>query len=79
MYKVLPKVSDKEAFKKYKEAKWKVNKVVSKAQTMYLDEIYSKFATKEGENDIYKLARIRERKCRNLNQLDMLRTRMIRF
>ena len=36
---------------------------------MYLDEVYSKLGTKEGENDIYKLARIRERKCRDLNQV----------
>ena len=69
MYRVLPKAQDEEAFKKYKEAKLEAKKVVSKARSMYLDEVYSKLRTNEGENDIYKLTRIRKRKCQDLNQI----------
>ena len=31
--------------------------------------MYEKLNTKEGEKDIYRLARMRERKCRDINQV----------
>ena len=69
----LPKRKDVEIFHKYKEGKKEAKRTISKARSTYLYEVYRKLGTRKGENDIYiyiyKLARIRERKCQDLNQV----------
>jgi hypothetical protein len=36
-------------------------------------ELYRKLNTKEGENDVYKMAKLRERKTRDLNQVKCIK------
>ena len=45
---------------KYKEAKKNARRVVSGARGRAYDELYDRLATKEGEKDIYRMAKIRE-------------------
>ena len=51
---------------RYKAAKKVVKKVVAVANSMAYDRLYQKLGTKEGENEIFKLARANERKTRDL-------------
>ena len=50
---------------RYKNAKKEAKKAVFKAY----DDLYHKLGTKEVEMGIYKLARIRDRKCRDLDHV----------
>jgi hypothetical protein len=36
-------------------------------------ELYRKLNTKEGENDVYKMTKLRERKARDLNQVKCIK------
>ena len=49
------------SFKRYKLAKKEAKKAVQNAKVKVYKEVYEKLDTKEIENDIYKIARIRER------------------
>ena len=49
-----------------KLAKKEAKKVVQNARTKVYKEMYEKLDTKEVEKDIYRIARIRERKTRDL-------------
>jgi hypothetical protein len=40
------------------------------------DDLYQRLSTKEGEKDVYKMARIRERKTRDLNQVKCIKDGM---
>ena len=53
----------------YRIAKQEAKKVVREAKLAAFDEMYKRLDTKEGELDIYKLARAREKKTRDLNQV----------
>ena len=37
------------------------------------DDLYQRLGTKEGEKDIYRMARIRERKTRDINQIKCIK------
>ena len=54
------------SFERYKLAKKEAKKAVQKARAKVYKEVYEKLDTKEVENDIYCIARIRERKTRDL-------------
>ena len=58
---------------KYKEAKKNAKRAVSAARGKAYDELYEKLGTKEGEMGVYKLAKIRERKTRDLNQVKCIK------
>jgi hypothetical protein len=53
---------------KYKVAKKTAKRAVSEARGAY-EDLYQRLNTKEGERDIYKMAKIRERKTRDVNQV----------
>ena len=46
---------------------------MSGARGKVYDELYEKLGTKEGEMGVYKLAKIRERKTRDLNQVKCIK------
>lgn len=53
--------------KGYKIAKRVVKRAVSVAKGQAYDDLYQRQGTKEGEKNIYRMARIRERKTRDIN------------
>jgi len=54
------------SFERYKLAKKEAKKVVQNARAKVYKKVYEKLNTKEVEKDIYRIARIRERKTRDL-------------
>ncbi|KAM2304509.1 hypothetical protein ACFXTH_024206 [Malus domestica] len=54
---------------RYRKAKQEAKKAVREAKLAAYDDMYKRLDTKEGELDIYKLARAREKKTRDLNQM----------
>ena len=48
-------------------------RAVSVAKGKAYDDLYQRLGTKEGEKDIYRMARIRERKTRNINQIKCIK------
>ena len=51
---------------RYKGAKEVAKKVVVVAKNLAFDRLYHRLETKEGEKEVFKLARVRERKMRDL-------------
>jgi hypothetical protein len=62
-----------ENIQKYKEVRRNTKKVVSEARGQAYAELYQKLDTKEGENDVYKMAKLRERKTRDFNQVKFIK------
>ena len=62
----LKKNCDGVSFERYKLAKKEAKKAVQNARVKMYKEVYEKLDTKEVENDIYRIARIREIKTRDL-------------
>ena len=54
------------SFERYKLAKKKYKKAIQNARVNVYKEVYEKLDTKEVEKDIYRIARIREIKTRDL-------------
>jgi hypothetical protein len=46
---------------------------VSEARGQTYTELYRKLDTKEGENDVYKMAKLQERKTRDFNQVKCIK------
>ncbi|GJV94484.1 retrovirus-related pol polyprotein LINE-1 [Tanacetum coccineum] len=57
------------AQEKYKEATKEAKKAVSQAKKKAYEEIYKKMDSKEGANDIFKIAKARERRRRDLGNI----------
>ena len=57
----------------YKIAKKAAKRAVSVAKGQAYDNLYQRLGTKEGEKDIYRMARIRERKTRDINQIKCIK------
>jgi hypothetical protein len=78
-------IKEKECFKRlhldrsatniesYKIANRVAKRVVSAAKDQVYDDLYQWLGTKEGEKDIFRLARIRERKTRDINQIKCIK------
>ena len=60
-------------YKIYK-AKKEAKKVVSDAKRKAYDDLYNRLRTRDGENDIFKLAKIRERKSRDLYHVKCIKS-----
>ena len=61
---------DKEIFKiKYRDAKKVAKKAVTLAKNNAFERLYEKLETKEGEKAIFKLARARKKKTRDLGSV----------
>ena len=57
----------------YRLAKRAAKRAVSVAKGQAFDDLYQRLGTKEGEKDIYRIARIRERKTRDINQIKCIK------
>ena len=58
---------------KYKVAKKTAKRAVSVAKGRAYEDLYQRLSTKEGEKDIYRMARVRERKTRDFNQVKCIK------
>ena len=58
---------------KYKMAKKAVKRAVSEARGQAYEDLYQRLGTKEGEKDIYRMAKIRERKTRDVDQVKCIK------
>ena len=65
-YRNLGKNKDTVSFENYKLAKKEANKVVKKARAKVYQDLYERLDSKDGENDIYRIAQMREKKTRDL-------------
>ncbi|PVH38854.1 hypothetical protein PAHAL_5G370400 [Panicum hallii] len=78
-------IKEKECFKRlhldksatniegYRLAKRSAKRAVSVAKGQAFDDLYQRLGTKEGEKDIYRIARTRERKTRDINQIKCIK------
>ena len=57
----------------YKLAKRAAKRAVSVAKGKAYDDLHQRLGTKEGEKDIYRMARIREQKTRDINQIKWIK------
>nr|AWA44767.1 hypothetical protein SO140N16_000001 [Saccharum officinarum] len=57
----------------YRIAKRVAKRAVSVAKGQAYDGLYQRLGTKEGKNNIYRMARIRERKTRDINQIKCIK------
>ncbi|XP_071677210.1 uncharacterized protein [Lolium perenne] len=58
---------------KYKMAKRPAKRVVSEARGQAYEDLYQRLGTKEGEKDIYRMAKFRERKTRDVDQVKCIK------
>ena len=58
---------------KYKVAKKTAKRAVSVVNGRAYEDLYQHLGTKEGEKDIYRMVRVRERKTRNFNQVKCIK------
>ena len=65
-YRNLCKNKDTVSFENYKLAKKEANKVVKKARAKVYQDLYERLDSKDGENDIYRIAQMREKKTKDL-------------
>ena len=54
-------------------AKKAAKRAVSEARGRAYEDLYQRLGTKEGERDIYKMAKIRERKTRDVGQVKCIK------
>ncbi|KAK3510464.1 hypothetical protein QTP70_008662 [Hemibagrus guttatus] len=59
----------------YKELQRRVKREVSKAKQKAYDELYTRFDTREGEKDLYRLARQRDRDGKDVQQVRVIKHR----
>ena len=65
-YRNLGKNRDEVSFENYKLAKREAKKAVKETRAKVYQDIYERLDFKEGEKDIYRIARMREKKTRDL-------------
>ena len=58
---------------RYKAAKKVAKKAVAVAKNMAFDRLYHRLGTKEGEKEVFKLARARDRKTRDLGVVSCIK------
>ncbi|KAK3553841.1 hypothetical protein QTP70_012189 [Hemibagrus guttatus] len=59
----------------YKESQCREKREVSKAKQKAYDELYTRLDTREGENDLYRLARQRDRDGKDVQQVRLIKDR----
>jgi hypothetical protein len=72
-YKRLHHNRSDENIQKYKEIRRNTKKTVSEVRVQAYAELYRKLDTKEGENDVYKITKLWERKTRYFNQVKCIK------
>ena len=66
-------MQDEGSRKKYHESKKKANAAVAKAKSLAYEDLYDKLHTKEGEKDLYRLAKQRDRAGRDIQQVRLIK------
>ena len=61
---------------RYKVAMKTAKRAVSEAKGRAYEDLYRRLSTKEGEKDIYRMARARDRKTRDFNQVKCIKDEM---
>ncbi|XP_071740983.1 uncharacterized protein [Rutidosis leptorrhynchoides] len=61
------------AEERYREAKREAKKVVSRVKDKAYEDLYKKLDSKEGANDIYMIAKARERKRRDIDNIKYIK------
>jgi hypothetical protein len=64
--------SDK-TIQKYKEARRNAKKIVNESRGQTYAELYRKLDMKEGENNVYKMTKLRQRKTKDFNQVKYIK------
>ncbi|ONM20364.1 hypothetical protein ZEAMMB73_Zm00001d005126 [Zea mays] len=72
-YKCLHHDKCSDNIEKYMIAKKSAKRAVSRARGQAYDDLYQRLDTKQGEKDIYRMAKIRERKTRDVNQVKCIK------
>jgi uncharacterized protein YbaA (DUF1428 family) len=72
-YKRLHHNMSDENIQKYKEASRNAKKIVREVRGHAYTELYRKLDTKESENNVYKMTKLRERKTRDFNQVKYIK------
>ena len=67
------KIRDKNTKKIYKEKKSKAKKAVAMAKGRAHDDLYAKLETKEGEKELYRLARQRDRAGKDVQHVKVIK------
>ena len=68
-YKVLGKNNNDVNYEKYKEAKREAKRAVRDARAKVNQALYARLDTRDGERDIYKIARIRDKRTRDIGRV----------
>ena len=68
-YRNLGKNRNTVSFENYKLAKKEANKAMKEARAKVYQDLYDRLDSKDGENDIYRIARMREKKTRDLGTI----------
>ena len=68
-YKTWQKSRKEEDFERYKYVRKEAKKIIIDAKFKAYDDLYNKLGTKDKENDVYKLAKLRGRKIRDFNHI----------
>ena len=72
-YKTWQKSRKEKDFERYKYMRKEAKKVIRDAKFKAYDDLYDKLGTKDGENYVYKLAKLRERKIRDFNHIKCIK------
>ena len=72
-YRNLGKNRDTESFGKYKLAKKDANKAIKEGRAKVFKDIFDKLDSKDGEKDIYRIARMRKKKTRDLSTIKCIK------
>jgi hypothetical protein len=78
-YKRLHHNMSDENIQKYKEARRNAKKDMNEVRGQTYAELYRKLDTKEGKNDVYKMAKFWEMKTRDFNQFKYIKDDVDRF
>ena len=74
LYKEWQKCRSRENLEKYKLVRKEAKRAVSENKYKAYENFYKKLESKEGEKDIYKLAKVRERKSRDLGNIRCIKS-----
>ena len=73
------KQRDLESRREYKEERQVAKREVAKAKDEAYDELYKRLDTREGEKDLYRLARRRDKSARMCRKLEQSRMQMVMY
>lgn len=68
-YRNMGRCRDDDSLEKYKAAKKEAKRAVKEAKSKVCEELSKKLDTKDGEKDIYRIARMRDRKSMDINKV----------